>query len=254
MSFVLPDWPEAAERGREHFEAGRYFEAHEDWEEIWTGVEGHLRDFYQGLIQLAGAMVKVERREPVGTVRLLRRGLSRLEPLLPVGAPVDVRRLCEAARDLLAEVEAQPEIVAQGRLSEDHRLRLPTRKETGGLRLTTWPSEAQEGVRLYDAGQWWEAHEAFEEAMASAPGDEPLVYKALIQSGAALHKLARGQERPGRVLASKALRLIEWLSPITFPPGSDVDLEAVRATLRWILAETGIPDPVPRPRLCRPSR
>ncbi len=252
MSFVLRAWPEAAEIGRAEFNAGRYFEAHEHWEEIWHGASGPARDFWQGLIQVAGALLKVQRGEPTGALKLFDRGLAKLEPLVPAGAPVDLRALIGDSRQIRAEVEADPERVRQRRIPDERFPKLRTRAEVGGVALRSWPRRAEEGAVLFDAGKWWEAHEAFEAVMAEAPGDEPLVYKAILQSGSALHKLSQGKEGPGRVLAENALRLFDWLSPITVPEDAGVHVEAVRATLRWILAQGGLPDPVPRPRLHRP--
>ena len=39
-----------------HFNRGDYFEAHEDWEEIWHEARGEDREFVQGLIQVATAL------------------------------------------------------------------------------------------------------------------------------------------------------------------------------------------------------
>lgn len=39
-----------------HFNRGDYFEAHEDWEEIWHEAQGDDRAFVQGLIQVATAL------------------------------------------------------------------------------------------------------------------------------------------------------------------------------------------------------
>ncbi|MFB9991988.1 DUF309 domain-containing protein [Deinococcus oregonensis] len=46
----------------------------------------------------------------------------------------------------------------------------------------------QEGIRLFNAGQWWEAHEAWENEWLRARGDEKACLSALILLAAALHK------------------------------------------------------------------
>lgn len=43
-------------QGIEHFNAGRYFDAHEVWEEIWLHSSGDTKVFYQMLIQAAVAL------------------------------------------------------------------------------------------------------------------------------------------------------------------------------------------------------
>ena len=39
-------------RGMQHFRAGEYFAAHDDWEEVWQGLRGRQRTFWQAMIQL----------------------------------------------------------------------------------------------------------------------------------------------------------------------------------------------------------
>ena len=47
--------------GIEHFNAGRYFDAHEVWEEIWLKSSGDTKLFYQMLIQAAVGLHHYER-------------------------------------------------------------------------------------------------------------------------------------------------------------------------------------------------
>lgn len=46
----------------------------------------------------------------------------------------------------------------------------------------------REGARLFDAGEWWEAHEAWEVPWRTATGPERDFLQALILLAAALHK------------------------------------------------------------------
>lgn len=48
-----------------------FFEAHEVLEAVWRKENGEARDFYQGLIQLAAALVHVQRGNRYGAVSLL---------------------------------------------------------------------------------------------------------------------------------------------------------------------------------------
>jgi hypothetical protein len=47
--------------GIEHFNAGRYFDAHEVWEEVWLRSSGDTKLFYQMLIQAAVGLHHYER-------------------------------------------------------------------------------------------------------------------------------------------------------------------------------------------------
>lgn len=60
------------DRAVAHWNAGAYFEAHEDWEVIWHEAEGARREWLQGLIQLAAAFVHVGRDNASGMVKLTR--------------------------------------------------------------------------------------------------------------------------------------------------------------------------------------
>ena len=64
--------------GIEHFNAMRFWEAHESWEEIWLHAEGDPRQFLQGLIQLAAAYHHMKRGTLRGGVRLFDAAMRRL--------------------------------------------------------------------------------------------------------------------------------------------------------------------------------
>ncbi len=55
-------------RGARLFDAGRFFEAHEAWEERWrVATDRAERDLLQGLIQVAAAFHKLVEMKPDGT-------------------------------------------------------------------------------------------------------------------------------------------------------------------------------------------
>jgi predicted metal-dependent hydrolase len=66
-------------RGRELFNSGLYFEAHEAWEDAWRVETGPVRLTLHGLIQIAAGLHKATRQnQPKGCVRLLATGLEKL--------------------------------------------------------------------------------------------------------------------------------------------------------------------------------
>jgi hypothetical protein len=76
--------PEATRRaldeGGRHFDAGRFFEAHEVWEDAWRVERGDMRMLLQGLIQVAAGFHKgLVQGRPAGMVRLLSAGLARID-------------------------------------------------------------------------------------------------------------------------------------------------------------------------------
>jgi hypothetical protein len=76
--------------GIEHFNAGRFFEAHEAWEEIWTRSEGQTKLFYQALIQAAVALHHLERENYRGARSVYRNVMEKLPALPPVFLSLDV--------------------------------------------------------------------------------------------------------------------------------------------------------------------
>ena len=77
---------ERLEHGRVLFNEGRYFEAHEAWEEAWLAEEGPLRTLLQGLIQIAAGCHKAREGQAAGCAWLIGEGvekLSRVDGLAP---------------------------------------------------------------------------------------------------------------------------------------------------------------------------
>jgi predicted metal-dependent hydrolase len=89
--------------GIELFNQGRYWEAHEAWEEAWTpdrhGPDG---SFYKGLIQIAAGCLHYRRRNRRGAVNKWRSGAEYLRPYLPRHRGVELAPLVERVDALLA--------------------------------------------------------------------------------------------------------------------------------------------------------
>lgn len=86
-----PDPATALDRGIAEFNAGRYFQAHEIWEEGWHPASPPERDFWQGLIQVAVGLTHRQRENQRGAITLLERGARRLRryPARHNGVPCD---------------------------------------------------------------------------------------------------------------------------------------------------------------------
>lgn len=65
--------------GVEHFNAGRFFPAHEAWETCWKQMKGtDEAEFFKGLSQLGAGYVHLGRGNPHGAMTLMRRGAGRI--------------------------------------------------------------------------------------------------------------------------------------------------------------------------------
>jgi predicted metal-dependent hydrolase len=74
----------ALEEGIRLFNRGKFFEAHEVWEQVWKLAKANERTFYHGLIQAAAALVHIQRGNYAGAVSVYlkaRRNLERLPEL-----------------------------------------------------------------------------------------------------------------------------------------------------------------------------
>ncbi len=66
------------EEGLGHFNAKKFFEAHEFWEEIWLVESEPEKTFLQGLIQITAAFHHRQRGNPEGVELLLASGIVKL--------------------------------------------------------------------------------------------------------------------------------------------------------------------------------
>jgi predicted metal-dependent hydrolase len=72
---------------------GRYFEAHEVFEELWRAADAGERDFYQGLVHVAVAPYQQARDHQVAMRSQLAKARRRLAPFAPAHRGVDVAAL-----------------------------------------------------------------------------------------------------------------------------------------------------------------
>jgi uncharacterized protein len=92
---------------REHFNAGRFFPAHEAWETAWKQARGTSEaEFFKGLSQLGAGYVHLLRGNAHGAIRLLRRAAGRVGGYPPGTRDVDTAAVADAARSDADEVEA----------------------------------------------------------------------------------------------------------------------------------------------------
>ena len=73
----------ALAKGIAEFNAGLFFECHDTLEEMWAGVRGPSRDFFQGLIQVSVAYYHLENGNAAGAESMMRRALKRFERYPP---------------------------------------------------------------------------------------------------------------------------------------------------------------------------
>ncbi|KAF0193991.1 MAG: hypothetical protein FD167_5899 [bacterium] len=98
---------------------------------------------------------------------------------------------------------------------------------------TLYPAEYFYGIDLFNKGQYWEAHEAWEEVWKVSKGEQKLFYQGLIQTAAALLHYDRNNTRGAHLCINNALKKLENLPS----PYMSLELKSFTKELRSFLAD-----------------
>jgi predicted metal-dependent hydrolase len=108
----------------------------------------------------------------------------------------------------------------------------------------------QEAINLFNAREWYAAHDAFEELWHESVGEERAVFQGIIQIAVAEHHLRNGNRRGSLLLMAEGLNHLQAAPP----QGLGFDLPSLQAIVSQRLAglQTGqtlddIPLPVLQP-------
>jgi predicted metal-dependent hydrolase len=106
--------------GINFFNDGRYFEAHEAWEDLWRQTRGPLRLFYQGLVQAAVGCHHLTHGNANGARAQLKKSLAKLEQYPALFCGVRNQELVAGLREVL--VQMSPDILQKLRIAvtNDH--------------------------------------------------------------------------------------------------------------------------------------
>ncbi len=96
--------PKAAE-GIRLFNAGKYFEAHEELEAAWREERGKVRELYQGILEAGVTYLHITRRNYNGAVKVYRRSMKWLRQWPGLCRGVNVAQLREDLEAAIAKVE-----------------------------------------------------------------------------------------------------------------------------------------------------
>ena len=86
------------------FNAGRYFDAHEAWEDLWRESGGPLRLFYQGLVQAAVGMHHLSQGNLNGAQAQLKKSLDKLQQYPETFCRIDNSKLIDDLQATLREL------------------------------------------------------------------------------------------------------------------------------------------------------
>jgi predicted metal-dependent hydrolase len=102
---------ELLEKGITYFNAGRYFDAHEAWEDLWRASGGPLRLFYQGLVQGAVGMHHLSRGNLNGARAQLAKSLEKLRQYPATFCGIDNAKLIADLEAALAELTPRSVVI-----------------------------------------------------------------------------------------------------------------------------------------------
>lgn len=88
------------------FRSGRYFEAHEEWEDVWRAAPREERDFYQGMVHLTVAMYQAGRGNARGARSQIKKARRRLAAYLPEHHGVRLEKLVPEVEETVERVLA----------------------------------------------------------------------------------------------------------------------------------------------------
>jgi predicted metal-dependent hydrolase len=95
------------------------------------------------------------------------------------------------------------------------------------------PSTAVRGLELFNAGEYWHAHEALEEAWLAESDPVRNLYKGILQAGVTYLHIRRGNYRGALKVYRRAIR---WLEQ--YPANcKGIDVAKLRADLRAAIVE-----------------
>ena len=99
--------------GINFFNAGRFFEAHERWEDLWRITRGPLRLFYQGLVQAAVGLHHLSRGNLNGGRAQITKSLAKLEEYPPHFCGIDNGTLIRELRQTLEQGQAKSIVIVR---------------------------------------------------------------------------------------------------------------------------------------------
>jgi uncharacterized protein len=106
-------------KGIEEFNTSRYWECHETLETLWRAEPRQVRSLYQGILQIGVGFYHLRRGNYAGAVKVLGRGLSRLQGLPETCQEVRVTELAAAAQAVYNRIlELGPERLGEFAMSD----------------------------------------------------------------------------------------------------------------------------------------
>jgi uncharacterized protein len=213
LELTLDDWNDL-ERGVKLFNAGNFQHAHEAWEDVWKRHDEDERLFLQGIIQLAAACHHVAAHSSYrGAVNNLIKSKGKLEVFAPRYLHIEVQPLLDSIEQIKEELEniGQRDFESSDRHAlpkiQFHKPRNPDLEIELGVILES--EDFFEGVRLFNSGYYWEAHELWEALSREQSGDARELVQAFAQMASAYNFITLSRPSAAKYLFDKILEKLK---------------------------------------------
>jgi predicted metal-dependent hydrolase len=218
LGMSAEDWQQL-EHGVHLFNGGKFWNAHEAWEQIWLRHEEDERLFFQGIIQLAAAYLHLVMKKSLrGMVNNFDKAYAKLEVFQPSYLGISVIPLLRCIE--LGKAEAE-ELGEENIADFNYNLipKLQYHKQYSPdllveVREILRSEKFREGLELFNKGYHWEAHEAWEDVWRENEGEAKLFTQAFVQIAAGNSFLKQSKRDSAKYLFEKALeklRIFEHL-------------------------------------------
>jgi CheY-like chemotaxis protein len=136
---------------------------------------------------------------------------TRRIPVLVIAAHADAERMRRAGADAVVDraaflADAAACIRAHRRPDESAAIAAAAREPL--------PARAREAIAQFNAGQYWEQHETFEEVWRAEPGPIRALYQGILQVGVAYLQIERGNYVGARKIFLRAQQYLRILPDI----------------------------------------
>lgn len=98
------------EKGFAEFNSGKFFECHDTLEDVWRGIRGPSRNFFQGLIQISVAFYHLRNGNLVGGRSQLEKALENLSNYGDSYAGMDLALLRREVQSWLEKIRGGQEL------------------------------------------------------------------------------------------------------------------------------------------------
>ena len=198
LDMTAEDWQEF-EHGVRLFNEGKLWNSHEAWEQVWLRHNEDERLFFQGLIQLAAAYHQLVTKQ---SFRGMINNLDKAHAKLIVFKPEYLGILVTPLLKFIEQAKKEAGRLGDEGLDEFNYNLIPKlqfHKPSNPdllVEIVAIVRSAQfaEGVKLFNTGYYWEAHEALEDVWREQEGGDAKVFvQAFVQmaSGYSFIKLCK---------------------------------------------------------------